>query len=79
MTELDKDGPTLTYGGGTMTIRMPKQVDWLPAEDITAYELALALPTLLSFLSTGSFGWRYPEDDVAMLPVNVRRHFRIHD
>ena len=40
---------------------------WSPKEDITAYELALALPILL--------GGRFPHERLTKLPDRVRRHF----
>ena len=76
---MNEGEPTLTYHIESAVIRKPRRVDWLPREDITAYELALALPTLLSFVVPGTMGWRYPEDDITALPVNVQRHFKIHD
>ncbi len=71
----DEKTITFTAAAGT-TIRVPKRVDWLPCEDITAHELALAVPSLLTLSVRG---WGYPEDGIAALPENVRRHFRIHD
>ncbi len=68
-------GGTITFAAET-TVRMPKRIDWLPCEDITAYELAIAVPCLFT-LAVRS--WGYPEDDIAALPENVRRHFKIHD
>jgi hypothetical protein len=57
-------------------IRMPKRIDWLPREDITPYELAMAVPALFAV----AHGWDdHPENMVAALPDNVRRHFRIYD
>ena len=77
MGKVTDDGPTFTFTGTTATIRIPKQVDWLPQPDITAHELALAVPSLFALATRQS--WTYPEDTIAALPENVRRHFRIHD
>lgn len=47
--------------------RQPIQFKWIPQEDITAYELAVALPYL--------FGHNYLDE----LPENIRRHFKTED
>ena len=60
----------------TSKIRLPQRVDWTPHPDITVYELAIAVPILLLLARGRSY---YPEDGIAALPENVRRHFRIHD
>ena len=46
----------------------PKQYDWKPQPDITAWELAMALPCL--FLYSHNI-----EQALAALPPNVTRHF----
>jgi hypothetical protein len=58
------------------TFRQPKIIRWTPAEDITAYELALAMPILFMVGSSSGF-YGYAEDGVAALPENVRRHFTV--
>ena len=44
----------------------PKQYEWKPQADITAWELAMALPCLFS---------HNIEQALAALPSNVTRHF----
>lgn len=51
-----------------LLIKMPVQYAWAPKEDITAYELALALPCLFHQ------GWHL-ERIFEELPQCVRRHF----
>ena len=46
----------------------PKQYEWKPQADITAWELAMALPCL--FLYSHNI-----EQALAALPPNVTRHF----
>lgn len=46
-----------------------RRLDWEPAEDITAYELAACLPILLGY------GQALRQYDA--LPSGVKRHFRI--
>lgn len=58
------------------SIRVPEARRWEPQADITAYELALAIPQML-VLMTGNYG--YPQDLVDGLPPEVRRHFSHHD
>lgn len=66
---------TMTYPEGVHRIRVPKPVQWKPVADITAHELALAMPTLLGMVTSAPFDI---EDDVNALPENVRRHFHIY-
>jgi hypothetical protein len=49
----------------------PKQYRWAPKEDITAHELALCMPVLMSI---GNYGIEYFID---ALPDNARRHFEV--
>jgi hypothetical protein len=51
-------------------------VYWEPKEDITVYELALALGVLLP-AAGGSF--RAPQELVSCLPAAAQRHFRVAD
>lgn len=53
----------------THLIQLPKQYNWSPKEDITAYELALAVPILI-YARHGDI-----ENLVNGLPENCRRHF----
>ena len=61
----------------TVNIRIPKNVRWSPQKDISAYELALALPTLVR-MATG-IGHGFVEDEVEALPDTVNRHFTVTD
>jgi hypothetical protein len=61
------DGRIYT-GGFESVIRTPKSYNWKPQEDITAHELALCLPILMSN------GWDV-EFSINALPENARRHF----
>lgn len=56
-------------GLSSVAIHIPKQYIWKPKEDITAYELALCLPMLMSR------GWYDMEAVVKSLPDNAARHF----
>jgi hypothetical protein len=49
-------------------------VDWKPEPDITAYELARAMPVLI-MLATSDRAPPLIADAVDQLPVKVRRHF----
>lgn len=51
-----------------VTIERPKAYSWKPQPDITAYELALAIPIL-------SFHTFDTEAQIAALPERVQRHF----
>jgi len=51
------------------SIHLPKQYNWKPKEDITAYELALCLPVFWGVASSSY------EDFINSLPENARRHF----
>lgn len=51
-----------------ITIERPKAYNWKPRPDITAYELALAIPIL-------SFHTFDTEARIEALPERVRRHF----
>jgi hypothetical protein len=74
-TMLTEGGETITFATQA-TLRESKRVDWVPKEDITTYELAMAMPALFALAHLRSY---YPEDYIAGLPENVRRHFRISD
>jgi hypothetical protein len=50
-------------------IRQPKQYNWNPQENITAYELALCIPVLLTVHTWGV------EFIIEALPEIARRHF----
>lgn len=60
---------------GMVAMRVPKPVHWEPKQDITAYELAMAIPIVLSSWGPLSF----VEDHIAALAPDVRRHFRVGD
>ena len=49
----------------------PFRARWNPQPDITAYELALALPLLMSTL------WDQQRQAFDMLPATVQRHFEV--
>ncbi|RPH63781.1 MAG: hypothetical protein EHM78_27230 [Myxococcaceae bacterium] len=66
-------GPGFT---GSHTLRLPDEVFWEPKEDITAYELAQAMPIILR-MSQGDWQWNYPQDLIPALPSGVSRHFRL--
>jgi hypothetical protein len=54
-------------------ISQPKPVRWCPQSDITAYELAQAMPVLIN---AASASWIYNTDrEVEALPDEVKRHF----
>jgi len=53
----------------TISIRVPECYEWKPQPDITAYELALAIPIV-------SFHTFDTETAIKALPESVRRHFR---
>lgn len=59
------------------TLKRPASYTWKPAADITAYELALALPI---FHASSLGGWAYEvERMVEGLPPEVQRHFEKND
>ena len=62
-----------TSGSGLVQIRVPKSVVWRPLPDITAFELAQALPVLFS---QGRIS--YQEDTIAAMPLGVQRHFEVN-
>ncbi len=53
--------------------RSPRPVRWHPQPDITAHELALAMPALLMLARVSSC--IAIEEQVEALPKEVRRHF----
>jgi hypothetical protein len=53
-----------------------ERVDWTPQPDITAYELAQAMP-VLSVVADSDRASQWIIDAVNRLPANVRRHFAI--
>jgi hypothetical protein len=55
-------------------IRIPKRVRWVPQEDITTYELSLAIMVLIAGPHL-----QFPEDSVANLPTQVQRHFVVEE
>ncbi len=62
-----------TIPHSTISMVLPKEQWWRPKDDISAYELALALPVLILMGSRPhSFN---VEDAVKALPVEVARHF----
>jgi hypothetical protein len=56
-----------------LMLRVQKRYDWKPKEDITAYELALCVPVMLS-----NGGWGL-ECMIEALPESARRHFEVQD
>jgi hypothetical protein len=61
---------------GTFRVMLPDRVHWEPKEDITAHELALAMPVLFR-IQSGDWNWNYPQHLMPTLPDGVRRHFRL--
>jgi hypothetical protein len=56
-------------------IKTPKPVRWCPQSDITAHELAQAMPVLIN---AACASWIYNTDrEVEALPDEVKRHFVI--
>jgi len=54
-------------------LKFPDIVKWRPKDDITAYELALALPLVIAAItSTASI-----DNQIKFLPADVRRHFEV--
>lgn len=76
--EMKFSGLTISAGEG-LTIRTPRRIEWLPSADITAHELALAMPALLAAVSTNSGMVYYVEDMIGSLPEAARRHFKVSD
>lgn len=63
------------YDARAASIAQPRPVRWTPQPDITAHELALAMPVLFVLYATGLDYAHEPY--VETLPPNVRRHFTI--
>jgi hypothetical protein len=63
------------FSGGTK-LELPDIVYFEPREDITAYELALAVPILFRMMDC-DWGWIDPRQMIPSLPEGVRRHFRL--
>ena len=59
----------ITDASNITTIRLPKQYDWEPQKDITAFELAKCLPVLIHE------SWYGIEMLIDKLPENAARHF----
>lgn len=53
-----------------MTTDLSKMYNWKPQSDITAYELALLIPLLLSIISGGIASTTI----INNLPENIKRH-----
>jgi hypothetical protein len=60
---------------GTAQLHFPKLVQWVPLEDITAYELATAVPVLFAM----AHGKPTVADDVFNLPLGAQRHFKVSE
>lgn len=72
------DTPILTgditvSGVGYATVRKHKRIEWAPAADITAHELATLMPLLISMAAQPMNYW---ED---YIPTKTKRHFKISD
>jgi hypothetical protein len=59
----------------TAQIRFHKILQWAPLEDITAYELAKAVPVLFAM----AHGKATVADDVSSLPLGAQRHFKVSE
>lgn len=57
----------------TVRLQFPKLVEWAPQEDITAYDLAKAVVVLFAM----AHGNPNAADQVAAMPLEAQRHFRI--
>ena len=66
---------TRVEGKKTVSLRMPKVVQWRPLPDITTFEMAQAIEALMGV----AMGAKFPEDDVALMPPEVQRHFSVSD
>ena len=59
----------------TVRLHFPKIVEWTPQEDITAYELAVAIPVLFAIVH----GDENAAGQVDALPKPAQKHFTVSE
>ena len=61
----------------SIDMRMPKRVQFVPQQDITAYELALAVKVIFGFVLGNGPKIESIRDAFEKLPPEAKRHFKV--